>query len=187
MSDGLERAALLILHMQQGVVDQYGDKALAATARCREAVDAATAHGLPVVFVRLLFRAGLPEFGDAGPSSPFMAIFDERAPSAALHELLAGSTGAFDVINKRASAFKGGDLGELLRTLGRNHVVLAGIGTSGVVLGTVIEAADLDYRVTVLSDACADPDDDVHRMLCESVFPVRGEVCTTADWISTLD
>jgi nicotinamidase-related amidase len=181
VSDDRDRAALLILHMQQGVVDHYGDKALAATARCREAVDAATAHEIPVMYVRLLIREGLP-----GRSNPFMAMFDESAPSAAVHELLAGAPGAFDVVNKRASAFKGGDLGELLRTLGRNHVVLAGIGTSGVVLGTVIDAADLDYRVTVLSDACADPSDDVHRMLCESIFPVRGDVCTTADWISTL-
>jgi nicotinamidase-related amidase len=187
VSDDRDRTALLILHMQQGVVDQFGDKALAATARCREAVDAASAHDLPVIFVRLLLRAGLPELQATGRSNPFMAIFDEGAPSSALHELLTGSTGAFDVVNKRASAFKGGDLGELLRTLDRNHVVLAGIGTSGVVLGTVIEAADLDYRVTVLSDGCADPDDDVHRMLCESVFSVRGDVCTTADWISTLD
>jgi nicotinamidase-related amidase len=49
--------------------------------------------------------------------------------------------------------------------------VLAGIATSGVVLSTLRQAADLDYRLTVLADGCLDADPGVHRVLLEKVFP----------------
>ena len=57
--------------------------------------------------------------------------------------------------------------------MGIESLVLTGIATSGVVLSTVRQAADLDFRLTVLSDGCLDRDDEVHRMLMEKVFPGR--------------
>jgi len=64
--------------------------------------------------------------------------------------------------------------------------VLGGISTSGVVLSTVRQAADLDYRLTVLADACGDWDMEVHRVLTEKVFPRQAVVNTVADWTETL-
>jgi nicotinamidase-related amidase len=64
--------------------------------------------------------------------------------------------------------------------------VLAGIATSGVVLSTVRQAADLDYRLIVLADACADRDPEVHRVLTEKVFPRQAQVTVTDEWIQTL-
>ena len=54
--------------------------------------------------------------------------------------------------------------------------MLAGISTSGVVLSTVRDAADRDYRLLVLADCCADPDGEVHRVLMEKVLPRQVEV-----------
>ncbi len=48
---------------------------------------------------------------------------------------------------RRVSAFAGSDLEVLLRARGSGHLVLAGIATSGVVLSTLRQAADLDYTV----------------------------------------
>jgi nicotinamidase-related amidase len=47
------------------------------------------------------------------------------------------------------SAFSGSDLEVLLRSLGVGTLVLTGIATSGVVLSTLRQAADLDYRLIV--------------------------------------
>jgi nicotinamidase-related amidase len=60
--------------------------------------------------------------------------------------------------------------------------VLTGIATSGVVLSTLREAADRDFRLTVLSDACLDADPEVHRVLVEKVFPRQSEVLAVDQW-----
>ena len=62
------------------------------------------------------------------------------------------------------------------------HIVLAGIATSGVVLSTIREAADKDYRITVLSDCCGDADDEVHRVLTRKIFPRQADVITLEEW-----
>jgi nicotinamidase-related amidase len=40
------------------------------------------------------------------------------------------------------------------------------------------EAADKDYRITVLSDCCTDGDQEVHHVLTNKVFPRQASVCT---------
>ena len=63
---------------------------------------------------------------------------------------------------------------------------MAGIATSGVVLSTLRQAADLDYQLTVLADGCLDADPDVHQILLGTVFPRQAEVTTIADWAAGL-
>ncbi len=84
------------------------------------------------------------------------------------------------------SAFACSDLDVLLRGLGADGLVLAGISTGGVVLSTLRQAADLDHRLTVLADACADLDEEVHRVLTGKVFPRQAAVTTTEEWIAAL-
>jgi nicotinamidase-related amidase len=50
----------------------------------------------------------------------------------------------------------------------------------------VREAADKDYRLSVLSDGCADMDPEVHSVLLNKVFPRQAEVLTTAQWAAGL-
>ncbi len=90
------------------------------------------------------------------------------------------------VLKRRVSAFTGSDLEVLLRGAGADTLVLPGISTSGVVLSTLRQAADMDYQLVVLSDACADPDAEVHRVPTEKVFPRRALVITTDDWIESI-
>jgi nicotinamidase-related amidase len=74
----------------------------------------------------------------------------------------------------------------LLRGGDIDSLVLTGIATSGVVLSTLRQAADLDYRLTVLADGCRDADDEVHRVLTEKVFPRQADVTTIASWVASL-
>jgi nicotinamidase-related amidase len=80
------------------------------------------------------------------------------------------------------SAFTGSDLEVVLRGLDADTLVLTGIATSGVVLSTLRQAADLDYRLIVLADACLDRDPEVHRVLIEKVFPRQAAVHSVAQW-----
>jgi nicotinamidase-related amidase len=61
----------------------------------------------------------------------------------------------------------------VLRAAEADSLVLAGIATSGVVLSTLRQAADLDYRLTVLADGCPDGDPEVHRILTERCSRAR--------------
>lgn len=81
---------------------------------------------------------------------------------------------------RRFGAFEGSDLDLVLRAQNIKHIILCGVSTSGVVLSTVREAADKDYIITVVSDACADSDSEVQSVLMKKIFPLQADVITTA-------
>ena len=74
----------------------------------------------------------------------------------------------------------------VLRARGIETLILSGIATSGVVLSTLRHAADADYRAIVAEDACADRDDEVHRVLTGKVFPRQATVTSTAELVAAL-
>jgi nicotinamidase-related amidase len=90
------------------------------------------------------------------------------------------------VTKLRVSAFAGSDLEVILRSRRIDTLILTGIATSGVVLSTLREAADKDYGLVVLSDACLDPDPEVHRVLVEKLFPHQANVLTVSEWADSL-
>ncbi|MGH2563203.1 MAG: cysteine hydrolase family protein, partial [Ginsengibacter sp.] len=97
-------------------------------------------------------------------------------------EIIVPQPGDIVIIKKRVSAFTGSDLEVVLRSFGIKHLLLAGISTSGVVLSTLREAADKDYAITVLSDCCADIDEEVHRVLTTKIFTRQADVMTAQEW-----
>ena len=90
------------------------------------------------------------------------------------------------VTKRRVSAFSGSDLEVVLRAANIDTLVLTGIATSGVVLSTLRQAADLDYRLVVLADACLDADAEMHRVLTEKVFPRQADVLTVNECVEQL-
>ena len=99
-----------------------------------------------------------------------------------IHPALEPQPGEIIVTKRRISAFSGSDLEVLLRAFSAKHLILSGVSTSGVVLSTTREAADKDYALTILSDCCADADEEVHRVLTTKVFPRQADVRTVDEW-----
>lgn len=183
------RPVLLLMDFQHGVVERLGSPSVIAAAG--RAAKAARAAGIPVMFVRVGFRPGYPEIASSNAS--FSAItaqagdaYAQHHPATQVHASLTPLDGEPVVVKRRVSAFSGSDLDVLLRAAGADALVLAGISTSGVVLSTLRQAADLDYRLTVLADACADQDEEVHRVLTGKVFPRQALVTTADEWIASL-
>jgi nicotinamidase-related amidase len=98
-----------------------------------------------------------------------------------IHADVAPEQGDIVVRKTRVGPFGSTDLHEQLRARGIDTLVLAGISTSGVVLSTVRDAHDRDYRLIVLADLCADRDPEVHEVLTGKVFPGQAEVINAAD------
>ena len=176
--------ALLVMDYQAGIVDRVpeGDQLLE---RARRAIDLIREWGGQVGYVRVAFEDDDYDF----PASSRMGAsvrdsgrtFHADSPATAIDERVAPAPGDVVVRKTRVGAFSTTDLHDQLQDLGVDTIVLAGISTSGVVLSTVLEAHDLDYRVVVLADGCADTDAEVHTVLLERIFPRRAAVITLAE------
>ena len=155
--------ALLIMDVQQGIVERFAHDG-GYLDRLASAIAAARGAGVTVIYVTVGFRPGYPEVSEHNKS--FSAIagtgrFTDGDPGARIPDAVAPATGEVTVTKRRVSAFTGSDLDVVLRARGTRHLVLAGIATSGVVLSTLRQAADLDYQLTVLADGCLDADAEV--------------------------
>ena len=145
--------------------------------------------GLPVIYVVVRFRDGYPEI------SPQNKLFGglktsgrlrEGTPGAEVHAAVAPQPGDIVVTKRHVGAFSTTDLETILRAKNINTLALLGISTSGVVLSTVRWAADMDYQLMVIADACADRNEEVHRVLTEKVFPWQASVVSAKEFVNAL-
>jgi len=91
------------------------------------------------------------------------------------------------VITKhRISAFAGTDLAMILRANDIDTLVLFGIATSVVVLSTLLDASDDDFRLAVIKDCCADLDSTLHDCLINKFFPSRAAVLTVREFVEAV-
>ena len=180
---------LLLMDFQVGIVERFGNDDLPTLRVARSALDAARSAGVAIVFVRVAFREGAPEVSARNVAFAHLAgsgMLTEQDVGTRVHPSLAPRPGEIVVTKRRVGAFTGSDLDVVLRALDADHLVLAGISTSGVVLSTLRHAADEDFRLSVLADACADADVEGHRVLIEKVFPRQAHVLTVGEWIASL-
>lgn len=181
----INKTALLVMDFQNVILTKYlsteeASKVLTNTA---ELLAAARKACMKVVHVMVGFRAGHPEI------SPRNALFSSvkghglfllNDPNTQIHAEVAPASDEPVVIKHRLGAFSGTDLATLLRANGIETLLLTGVTTTGVLLTTVRQAFDLDFRLIVASDCCADPDADAHMALLEKVLPQHAEVLTSA-------
>lgn len=163
--------AVLALHFQNDVLHQDGKikvglvagsaRRAAVIAAAQALLGGARAHGVPVIHVRVAYRA---DYADLLTNAP---IFRNVAASGAVIEgswgaefyaglaPLAGAANEFVVKHTRINAFYGSPLEVVLAALGTRRLVVAGVATHSVVETTVRHAVDAGYEVLVDADACA--------------------------------
>jgi len=184
-----KQTALLVMDFQQGVVERLpGPEPLLA--RVRQAIGDMRDHGGTIAYVRVAFTeadwAAIPPVNAIFARVSENRLMHHEDASTAIHDLLAPQPGDIVVRKTRVGAMSTTDLDRQLRDRGITTLVLAGISTSGVVLSTVIEAADRDYRLYVLSDGTEDPDAETRDVLLGKVFPRRAQIIDTAGLRSLL-
>jgi nicotinamidase-related amidase len=191
LSLDVAHSAILAMDCQTGIVSIYAKPAEAFVERAATVLRAARSAGLAVVHIQVGFRPGLPEVSSRN------RLFAAIKSSPQHQQLFTGATGAIHpalgpegddlvVTKHRVSAFAGTDLEMLLRAKAVTTLVLFGIATSGVVLSTLLEACDADYRLVVIADCCADLDADLHAILLTRLFPQRADVVMADGFVAAL-
>jgi nicotinamidase-related amidase len=181
-----DHTALLVMDYQTGIVSRLpnNDQLLDLVAAT---IDNVRGRGAQIGWVRVALDDA--DFDLVPETSIFsaMATGEQRhamhadADSTQIHPELQPESGDVMVRKTRVGAFQTTDLDQQLRSRGIHTLVLAGLSTSGVVLSTVREAMDRDYRIVVLEDACADGDADTHSFLTGKLFPKHTYVTTVAE------
>lgn len=136
--------------------------------------------GAPVIYTRI--RSSTHDGSDRGgahvrlgllvrPDDPDGNIVPEVAP------------GPDDVvIDKTTSdAFIGTRLEDILRTLGVEHLVVCGVLTDECVSSTVRHAADVGFAVTVVEDACASVEEDLHEAALRTIGRTYARIVSASE------
>ncbi len=111
----------------------------------------------------------------------------ERTPEREIHSAITPKSGELVLTKSRTGPFSTTNLDEVLKKQGAETLVILGISTSGCVLTTVRWGADIDYKLVVLSDCCADQDEEVHRVIMEKLFPRQATVITSEQLLEALE
>lgn len=182
----LNHVAILSMDLQNAIVANYAKDQPEFLTRVAGVLHEARSRGARVIHVKVGFRPGLPEvnprnklFGAIKSSAQWQQIF--QGPAGEIHPDVAPQGDEVVITKHRVSAFSGTDLDMILHANQIDTLILFGVATSGVVLSTLLDASDTDYRLFVVKDCCIDQDADVHACLVEKLFPRRAEVISAAE------
>jgi biuret amidohydrolase len=130
------------------------------------------AAGAPVISVRAAYR---PDYKDVVQNGMIFrnlvarGAFQEGSWGCEFHEGLGPLEDEFVVTHRRVNPFYSSPLDDVLRGLGAELVVIAGIATHSAVEHTARHAADIGYEVIVAADACASADRAMHEASLRSM------------------
>jgi nicotinamidase-related amidase len=183
--------AVLIMDYQSFIVAHYAREPQALTDCAAKVLTKARGAGIRIIHVEVRFRPGFPE---ASPRNAMLSGLKQAVQAGMLkdkdweiHPAVKAQEGDVVVAKHRVSAFFGSDLDIILRSNEINTLVLFGLITGGVTLGTLLDAFDADYRVIVLKDLCCDQDPVAHDCLVEKIFPRYAKVMTAAEFLAALE
>jgi nicotinamidase-related amidase len=182
-----DSTALLVMDHQNMLVQGIMSNPEGHLAKVAGVIAKARTAGLSIIYVQKSFRPGYPEVHDNN-----LIFSGVRAGSRLLEsdeltqipDTIAPQKGDIVVRGHRISAFEGTDLSVVLRSGKIDTLVMFGIATSGVVLSTVRQGGDLDYRMVVLRDLCGDNDEKVHEFLLDAIIPRQAAVVDSDDFMS---
>lgn len=193
------KAALAVIDIQNDFVEQGAPYECPDGRALIPAVNglaaACRAAGLPVVLTAIEHRADGSDLGAVRRIHPLTAsgaALREGTHGVELHPELDVQDGDHVIRKRRYSAFFGTDLDLLLRGLGVETLIVAGVATNVCCESTVREAFFRGYQVVFLADGNATiglPDagygsytaDEVQRFTLTQIATFYGEVATTAD------
>ena len=159
-----KKTAVLIMDYQIRIFNFFSKEIQdGLISRANKVLTAARQKGIPVIYIEV--------------------VRGERTPEHAILAQVTPQPGDAVLTKHRVGPFSTTDLNERLKKQGIDTLVLMGVASSGCVLSAVRWAVDIDYKLIVLSDCCADRDDEVQRVLMEKIFPSQATVTTSREFV----
>ncbi|WP_308164328.1 isochorismatase family cysteine hydrolase [Nonomuraea sediminis] len=193
------RTAVLVMEMQRGVVGdltKFPDLVAACESNgviphTAAILDAARTSGIPVIHCTAAFRQD--RAGSHTDNCPFIvallkdpAHMLEGTPAV---EVLPELRDPGDLESRRYhgfSPFTGTSLDMRLRSLGISHVVAVGVSLNLGIPGLALEAVNLGYRVTVVTDAVAGIPEDYARAVLRNTVSLLATRVRTDDLVKQM-
>ncbi len=166
------RSAFILIDMENGFVDPRGGHciqgALATVPACARALDLARSKGIPVFFVKRIYRSDgsdveLTRYAAWKAGGHACTPASQGFNSAQAPEALRPQPGDYTVIKPRWSAFFQTELDLILRRLDVRTVILAGTTTPNCVRTTCYDAIALEYNTVVLTDCCSSQTEEIQE------------------------
>ncbi len=172
------RAALILIDMENGFVEPEGGHCIrfaqSTVPACVRAVETAREKGIPVFFVKRIYRADgsdveLTRYAGWVAGNRACGPASTGPNSAQAPEGLRPQPGDYTIIKPRWSAFFQTELDLILRRLGIRTVILAGTTTPNCVRTTCYDAIALEYNAVVLTDCCSSQTEEIQRVNLEDM------------------
>ncbi|WP_210275236.1 cysteine hydrolase family protein [Martelella soudanensis] len=181
-----EKTALVLLHYQTDILALFEDAGIDAYVRRMDRLaEAARAAGIPVFFVKVGFSADYREIAPLNKNGQMIKSFGLFTADSIAPTLL--RSGDIVITAHRVSGFHGTALQAMLADRGIDTLIMAGIATSGVVVSTLSEASDLDFRILLVEDGCFDPDRAVHDALVSVPFSTRADILSADEAVAMIN
>jgi len=180
-----DKTAVLIMDYQNDILLSVENQRAELVLRAADFLKQARIRKLKVIYVCVGFREAYPEVDVQ--NIMFATIKKNQklvigTQGADIHADIKPQKNEIVIVKRRVNAFYGTDLEINLRASGIDTLVMFGVSTGGVVLSTLREAADRDYRCIIIKDLCADKDESVHECLTEKVFVRQASVIAADDF-----
>lgn len=214
----LAHAAVLVIDMQNDFGSEGGmfhragidiSMIQRAVAPTRRVIDAARARGLPIVYLKMGFKADLSDAGP--PGSPNyerhqrMSVGQTmQAPNGQVSRILIREMWGTDILSElaaqpqdtvlykhRFSGFFETELDQILKRLGIGQLIVTGCTTSICVDSTIRDAMFRDYLCVLLQDCAGEPigygfDRSNHEANLLTIEVLLGWTATSADFIRAI-
>lgn len=139
-------------------------------------LEAARRAGIPVVHTRVAYSAGGADGGYFFQKVGALREFVGDAPLGRTMPEVAPTADEVTIVKQYASAFFGTSLASMLRTLGVDTLLIAGVSTSGCIRATAVDAIQSGFIPVVVREAVGDRDTRPHEASLFDIQAKYGEV-----------
>ena len=187
-----DKAVLLIIDLQVDVVDPKGKLWMPASTKMlpklKEVIGFCRAHGIPVIYTA---HQAHPSGRDKGLMHTYLTLLQESLiegqPGAEIHPEIAPQPDEWIIANKRRyDSFWGTELEEVLRTWGRDQIILTGACTNFCCSTTTRSGMQRGFNIAFPYDLNATDDPAVHEEVCKTMNRGFGRVMAADELLTEL-